>query len=91
MGSPVGGIAPIEAKEERGGKGSLEDDLDEDTVEPGAESLELRLVLLWGLSGAELLNGGITPNGRPVDPPGNAPAEPGRKFDLKEKQMLNLK
>jgi hypothetical protein len=41
-------------------------------------------VLLWGRSGAEVaeLKGGMTPNGRPVGPLDNAPADPGRKFDL---------
>lgn len=72
------------------GSGSREDDREEDMVEPGAESLELKLVLLCGLSGlviradeeAVAISGGITPNGRPAEPVGTAPAEPGLKFDL---------
>lgn len=84
LANTVGGIGTIEGNEERGGKGSLDDERDEDTVEPGAESLELRLVLLWGRSGAELaeLKGGMTPNGRPPWPLDKGPAEPGRTFDL---------
>lgn len=84
----VGGNAPNEANDESGGNGSLDDEREEDTVDPGAESLELKLVLLCGLSGAEVpeLRGGMTPNGRPTCPLGKAPAEPGRKFDLQYKE-----
>ena len=47
------------------GSGSRDDERD-DMIDPGAESLELRLVLLCGRSGAgtALLRGGMTPNGR---------------------------
>ena len=34
------------------GRGSRDDERDDETMEPGAESLELRLVLLCGRSGA---------------------------------------
>ena len=53
------------------GSGSRDDERD-DTIDPGAESLELRLVLLWGRSGAgtALLRGGMTPNGRTWSPGG---------------------
>lgn len=83
-------MGPSEEIEDKGGKGSLDEDREDDTVEPGAESLELRLVLLWGLSGAEpaLLSGGMTPSGRPLGPLGKAPAEPGRKLDLSSHDKL---
>lgn len=82
--STVGGSDESEPMDERAGSGSLDDERELDTVEPGPESLELRLVLLCGRSGfkAAELNGGMTPNGRPDGPLGTAPAELGRRLVL---------
>ena len=51
----------------REGRGSFDDEREDETIDPGVESLELRLVLLCGRSGFELLlalNGDMTPRGR---------------------------
>lgn len=52
------------------GSGSRDEEREDDIMEPGAESLELKLVLLCGRSGADRLDadddpttGAMTPNG----------------------------
>jgi len=58
-------VVILEGTDGTTGIGSLDEER-EDTIDPGVESLELRLVLLCGRSGYGLLlfNGVITPNGR---------------------------
>lgn len=84
-------VTGARGEKDRAGRGSRDDDREDDIVDPGAESLELKLVLLWGLSGfwtkdddeeaATALSGGITPKGRPAVATARS-AEPGLKFDL---------